>query len=115
MKATLYVEVEGRIIPSATVTLENIIPAFEVRGFTMTRINDNPRQRAELQGWPMTSFSVRRCDGKNPAALQIGIELRQEHEKRWTTAHGYLNLPVELIADFLKSFEITPCGSAKGE
>jgi hypothetical protein len=55
MKAKLIVVVDGRLISGCEVTAENILPAFEVRGFEMIGIEDNPRRRAELQGWPVFS------------------------------------------------------------
>lgn len=58
MNATLYSEVDGQIFQNCTVTMENIIPAFEVRGYVATGVNNNPRQRAELQGWPLFSELV---------------------------------------------------------
>jgi hypothetical protein len=33
-------------------TADNIIPAFDVRGYRLTGVNHNPRQRSELQGQP---------------------------------------------------------------
>lgn len=33
--------------------IENIIPAFEIRGFVQRGVNDNPRNRIELQGQPV--------------------------------------------------------------
>ncbi len=53
MTAKLVQVVDGRALIGCEVTLANILPAFEVRGFEMIGINDNPRQRAELQGWPI--------------------------------------------------------------
>lgn len=55
MKARLIQVVNGRPLVGCEVTLENILPAFEVRGFELIEFNHNPRQRAELQGWPVFS------------------------------------------------------------
>lgn len=55
MKARLIQVVDGRPLVGCETTMDNILPAFEVRGFEMTGINENPRQRAELQGWPVFS------------------------------------------------------------
>lgn len=55
MNAKLIQVVDGAPLVGCTVTLDNILPAFEVRGFQMIGLNENPRQRAELQGWPIFS------------------------------------------------------------
>lgn len=55
MTAKLVQVVNGQALIGCEVTMENILPAFEVRGFNFVGLNDNPRQRAELQGWPVFS------------------------------------------------------------
>lgn len=56
MTAKLVQVVDGRPLIGCEVTLDNILPAFEVRGFEWSgELNNNPRNRAELQGWPIFS------------------------------------------------------------
>lgn len=55
MMAKLIQVVEGKTYVGCEATRDNIEAAFEVRGFgVVSHVNNhNPRQRAELQGWPI--------------------------------------------------------------
>lgn len=55
MNAQLIQVVDGRPIVGCVVPRDTVVFAFGVRGFVMNGINDNPRQRKELQGWPYFS------------------------------------------------------------
>lgn len=54
MTAKLIQTIEGVTLVTS-VTYENILPAFEIRGFELIGFNNNPRQRKELQGAPIFS------------------------------------------------------------
>lgn len=47
----------------ARFSADNIIPAMDVRGFTLTGICRNPRLRAELQGQPTFRGLIGPCYG----------------------------------------------------
>ena len=51
MKYRLIQCVEGQLVKHEF-TDENVIPAMEIRGYTLTGLHSNPRTRAELQGAP---------------------------------------------------------------
>lgn len=54
MKYKLVQRIDDRFVET-TGDMTNVVVAFEVRGFTFTGINANPRQRLELQGQPKFS------------------------------------------------------------
>lgn len=51
MKYRLVQSVEGRLIATEC-EADNVFAFMEVRGFALSGINSNPRQREELQGQP---------------------------------------------------------------
>lgn len=57
MKVRLIQTVEGRMIKTEFDALY-ILDNMEIRGYHFSRLNNNPRQRAELQGQPVFSGLV---------------------------------------------------------
>ena len=51
MNARIYLTIEGNFIRHE-VELDNLIAFMEVRGHQFVKLNDNNRQREELQGQP---------------------------------------------------------------